>query len=320
MLINNQLFLVVLVGYIILVVVLIYTKVFSISGIIMFASIMFLWGIQTFFDWLYATSIIFKFPHLFELNVAFLYLIPPVVYLFIKSFFQYKIKFTFKDILHLIPFLSVIAFMLPFYFSSIEEKIIWSDNFNENNPAQAISHGLFYSQLVLYVYLILRYLRNLRRESETIKGVPLTIFKWFRVLSYFTLAYLVVMIIPMFFYSVQESLYIAAPINLVFFSIVSWGSIKMKFRLKEYRELEAIIIDFNKYGSQNLSKSDFEDILHIADDFLRKNRGLVNENYTLSNLAEKLQIPLCHITQALNALNKGRFYDYVLQAGKPHNF
>ena len=63
-------------------------------------------------------------PHLMRIGLPVLFLFGPLFYFYVKVLTDRTVRLRSRDLVHGIPFLVFVALMLPFYFSSREEKII----------------------------------------------------------------------------------------------------------------------------------------------------------------------------------------------------
>ena len=63
------------------------------------------------------------YPHLIGVYLPVLFLIPPLIYGFVKLELSYNYQWKPKHLLHLMPFFIVFLVMVPFYASPIEDKL-----------------------------------------------------------------------------------------------------------------------------------------------------------------------------------------------------
>ncbi len=71
---------------------------------------------------LYSTNTQFKFPHSYLMTSGFSFLYGPLLYFYFKRITQ-QYNFQIKDLLHLIPTVLILGYLLPIYMLSAEEKL-----------------------------------------------------------------------------------------------------------------------------------------------------------------------------------------------------
>ncbi|MFC2086164.1 hypothetical protein ACFLQ9_00430, partial [Bacteroidota bacterium] len=246
---------------------------------------------------LFRTEVILNVPYLAEFNIPFLYLIPPAYYFYIKSLFHYKLKFKRRNFVHIIPFLTTVAFLIPFYSSDIETKQNWLINaFNEFPPIKYVFTGLFLTQFFIYTYLCLKYLRRITLKIEESTGLPPNLKKWIRDLSYLSMFYLFIVSVPLIIDNSEETYAFFPMLNFVMFLIFLYRIFFLSDILLQLQSVNDIIADSEKYKASNISESDMTDILRMIDEYLVTNRVYQDPELSLTLLANKMQIPVNHVS------------------------
>lgn len=77
-----------------------------------------------FINYTYITGLILKIPHFVGLDATFDFLYPPIIFLYTRALVSKDTKFQSFDILHLIPFISHLTYvMMTFYMESETYKV-----------------------------------------------------------------------------------------------------------------------------------------------------------------------------------------------------
>ncbi len=101
----------------------------------------FICTLELLYGWLFSTKYILDVPHLLRLNTPFLYLLGPSLYFLILSNGQPNRKWFLNDLLHLIPFVLAILFLLPFYLFSTEAKVVYIQHLYEQLGSDSLWLG-----------------------------------------------------------------------------------------------------------------------------------------------------------------------------------
>jgi len=84
--------------------------------------------VELFYGWLVGSHYYFNVPFLLRLNSPLVFLIGPSIYFLVYSHLHPTVKLKSISILHLLPFIAVIFYFLPTYFSSNAEKLAYLDS------------------------------------------------------------------------------------------------------------------------------------------------------------------------------------------------
>lgn len=169
------------------------------------------------------------YPHLLNLSSTFVFLFGPMLYLYIISVFRPEKVFRIQNIIHFLPFLVFLGFMVPFYFQSGAAKLDFMEPVHKASggfgPHSAgiisikIFHLLSYSLVILF-YTKFRLFRNKIRANDFSSEDG----RWLGILSYnfigfsicFTLYHLSVIIYD---FSVEYDYLISLAMAIFIFSI-----------------------------------------------------------------------------------------------------
>jgi len=112
----------------------------------------------------YAREYYRAFPHLIGVSVPLIYLFGPILYLYAQSVSRGGHGLPRRSLLHLVPFLLVTLYLLPFFLRSGAAKISYLEAlFRQGSPTDlTILQQLQYPYGILYVVLTIRLLRRHR--------------------------------------------------------------------------------------------------------------------------------------------------------------
>jgi len=83
--------------------------------------------LELFYGWLIGSHYFYNVPFLLRFNSPFVFLIGPSIYFLVYSHLHPTLKWNNISVLHLLPFIAVIFYFSPTYFSSHAEKISYLD-------------------------------------------------------------------------------------------------------------------------------------------------------------------------------------------------
>jgi len=89
--------------------------------------IIFIVTIELFFGWLISSQYYYNVPFLLRLNTPLVFLIGPSIFFLVYSHINPNFKWNKVSFLHLVPFVGVIFYFTPVYFSSQVDKISYLD-------------------------------------------------------------------------------------------------------------------------------------------------------------------------------------------------
>ena len=105
---------------------------------------------------LFITQLIQQWPHLLGVGYPFIFLTGPAFYFFVKTYAEPKFTFSFRYLVHLIPALLLLFFMIPTYVASVSEKLKTIEYYYTMAPTEGLT-WFEWAYLNLHVVLILGY-------------------------------------------------------------------------------------------------------------------------------------------------------------------
>lgn len=251
-------------------------------------------------------------PSLIFIGFPFSYLWGPTFYLYVKSAAYINFKFRKLDVLHFLPFIVLVIFLLITYFPlTFEEKrSIFINRTYLLISLSNILHIFLRLQVLVYIILSIYTFVLLRKElKERYSLLSTTNLSWIKFLVIgFTVSYFLT--IPLIIYgriigyhNSLINLLIIAPyfiyFNIIFFK--AWYSPQL------FSGLEESV----KYKSSKLTKEEADEWVKKLDKFVKENKPYFNPELSLNQLAESINVPPRILSQIINEYFNQNFQDYI---------
>lgn len=131
-----------------------------------------------------------KFPHTFLMASSTALLYGPLLYFYFKcTTYNYKLKTL--DILHFIPNVALVIYLLPFYFLPVNDKIAIMLGLDASYKIN--KYVIFFSKvvsLVIYAFLIRRIYFSIKKSKLVRINKDLSVDKWMKTIYYIHVAYI----------------------------------------------------------------------------------------------------------------------------------
>jgi len=232
-----------------------------------------------------------------KLRISSAFLQMPLFYLYVKKACFQDFELNKYSLLHLLPF----GLFAVLYFQSD-----LSDNFD-------IWHAVF-AQIQFYTYIIailveLRKFRGVHRHQYSLKNET---YKWLTTTAIlFLSANVLVTIRGVYeaFYRFQSIEFLNYGISFFALGIISWFVLKtmrnpelfIRVRQKQSKEKKSINIDEKELAKQLLE----------LDGFMRKEKPFMNDNLSLSGLADLMGVAPKQLSLLINQVSGKHFFDYI---------
>jgi len=252
------------------------------------------------------------YPHLIRLSSTFVFLFGPVLYLYVISILRPEKLFRLQTIVHFLPFIVFLAYMLPFYIQSGSAKLEYLEQVRSNPgfTAQAagiisakVLHLLSYSVVIL-IYTRFRLFRKKVRSNDftTVSG------RWLNIISYnflgfslcFALYYALVATID---FNVEYDYMISFAMAVFIFSVGYLGYLNEDFMLPDN--------SFNKYENSTLNSTDAVRYKNELLAYMDLEKPYRDGELRLDDLAGELSIPPHHLSQVLNERIGRNFFEFI---------
>jgi AraC-like DNA-binding protein len=222
-------------------------------------------------------------------GLASLLLIGPLFYFYTRSVLEKSIRFTYRALLHLIPFL--IGLVFSFFINREHAKTI-------PIPVFVLLFCVYYGHYLVYLYLSHRQIRKFRAATGSADAAV----QWLRLLTFALAALWVVYVLNLLDDDVP---YILGPI---LYSFIAYGVTFVAIK-KGYIDA----LDAAKYKTTPLSEAEVNQIFEDVKQLLEDKALYKNPDLTLSTFSKALKVSPQKISMAINSRSGTNFNGFVNQ-------
>ena len=252
------------------------------------------------------------FPFVIGLPSTVIFLFGPLFYFYVKELTAGQFKFTKKDILHLVPFILLIIYKLPFFFKSTGEKLAsirGAGSLDENLVILIIQ--------IIHLFIYLFFVKRLLNEYENrIKSAMSSLDKinlrWITIgMNSFLVIFGIMTIFIMLFISGINaySIYVTVVPLMVSIIILAIGYFGLTQPIIIPPEIEYNKV--KKYEKSSLTSENSEKYLNKLLTMMEVEKPHLNNDLTLQKLSESLSISQHHLSQIINEKLNQNFFDFI---------
>ncbi len=271
----------------------------------------------------FSTDLLAENQLLFSGLIASFMLNGPFMYLYTSALIQNKERTRKIEYLHFLPFLIFISYLfLSSFYPDYAKNIRLEHVPNNGEPPfvfllllllTALSGPVYiYFSILLFRKLDINIFTNLSNSKDINLG-------WLRILVYsfgivwtaliiITIIHHVFNLFSMFFCT--DGLFLSLS---TFVILIGYFGLRQKNLVINHLEvdLELGTNVKNKYASSSLKESDRSQYLEKLKSFMNAKKPYLDENLTLTKLANELNIPVHHLSQLINEQLELNFFDFV---------
>jgi AraC-like DNA-binding protein len=256
---------------------------------------------------LFSTKYIYDFPHLSRLHHPFLFLAPPLLYLYIRELTARRGSLDRKDLLHFLPFLFCALYLTPYFLRGAEYKIA---NLASADYAQwyFIRSWLAIAQGAIYLYFVLWRLADLSRKlGESSSRSDKAILLQARVLVGLLLLVFFGGLIRLLLRNRGMETNLLLPLcGSIMVYAVAWLGLTRPETLAGASEQTP-----KKYERSTLTPERAEEYLKRLLKVMETEKPWADGDLTLQKLAERIAVPAPHLSQLINERIGQNFSDFV---------
>ena len=260
-----------------------------------------------------------RFPQLIFSTISIRYLLAPLFFIYCHTFIKTSIGA--KYLMHFLPFVLVTLLFTPVLFISGQEKLnllnsagnniqgiyLWFSTFNK----WLLSFQLIAYPLVLF-YQLNEYQKNENQESKEKNGNRI---KWLKFLNSLFLLYGLLMLFYFILVKfqiggIEKDYYISLIMCIAVYSISYVGMVNPEL-LKGEHFLEKI--PPLKYRKNRLEEDQLSTTIFKLEQLIQEEQIHLEAEVNLNLVAEKLNIPRHHISQALSLKLNKTFHEFINQ-------
>lgn len=269
---------------------------------IFFLTILIVMAIEILYGLLYQTNAIFDFPHLLRINTFLVIAFAPLLYLAVLFYYNPKRIMKRSDWLHFLPSLFTFLYFIPVFFSSSSEKLAYLNIMvHDTHVDSLIFGGLRRLQQGIYLVLIIRILWLSRN------GIKLQLSSsYFRPLFALFLLFTFMWCFDIYRYFFQFDFFTGVINTVLMSSLLLYLTIKLVTRESFFKES-----DVEKYASSGLSLDKENTLLDSIRKRFTDDKTYTDQSFSLSKLAEQLNVPSAYISQVINNQLGINFNEFV---------
>jgi len=259
-----------------------------------------------------------SYPSLIFLPIDFYFLSPVLLFLYAKSLIK---NLTRKDYWLLLPgIIEFISFFICFCFPATTKSkmiVLWEDSL-----WSFVYHFAFFVFVLYFIFKIIRLIRKHQIQvSNYFSDIQNRELKWVKLVAWYQIATLLMMIISIFFIDIVPDFYqqiLFSLINVIFIYWVSLHGLKQsKIEMPIFSEQsinkekeEMLIIDIiieSKPEPEDILEDDFQYILKIMEG----KKSYKNPELTLTDLADLTQISTKKLSHIINQKASVNFNTFI---------
>lgn len=274
------------------------------------AAFMFISSISIGGSVLHSTKLILLYPHLNQIATPFHFIFLPVLYLYMRVATSGEQRLRRKDLLHFIPFALCAAYYLPLYLQSRQDKLDYITSALQNYPpAEWRIRSLLlvlqsFPYMVLTVWMFLAHSRKTRNSSSSTAGLHLL---WLRIFVIMILVTAAAALLRLMFSFRAESMLLVPACFSIMVYVAGYMALKHPEALTGIDESTPS----KKYEKSNLTPERAEAYLKKLLHVMKTERPYIDGDLTLQKLADRLSIPVNHLSQIINERLGQNFFDFI---------
>lgn len=264
----------------------------------------------------------YSFPHLLGINYAFPFLYGPLFYLYVRALTAVDEQPDKKHLLHFIPYLTVVLYMLPDFMLNGPDKLVFIENLMKQQPlGYSIFdhlkpvHGIIYT--VLTIVEVKKHNLRIRESFSNVDKINLV---WFRnLVTGMVLIWSIVAISVILDDILNTS--IVANEGVIYFAIsilvysIGYMGLNQPDIFKQCHELcmnaDKDNVPESRYRKSGLSEKTASEISGRLMELMEKEKPYLDTELTLRSLSEKLDVSQHNLSEVINTKLETNFFDLI---------
>jgi AraC-like DNA-binding protein len=257
-----------------------------------------------------------QFPNLFRVSWIQLSIIGPIIYLFTKKITSEHSGLQKKDVIHLVPFIVYSCVLFPWFATptSIKRNLIqqYYDVLSQDDFS-----WLNQLSLILIIGYIIAALVHYKKYKEGIKNGFSDIEKQkFEFIKHFLYALLAIVLISgLVFYSRKLDIPFLTNFYhynyIIVVAMVYWIAYNLLTRRSLFLQTAPLNSVAAKYKKSGLSEDALKSIYFTLLKYIDIHQPYLDPDLNIFKLAEELNVPRHHVSQAINTQSGKSFYDFI---------
>jgi AraC-like DNA-binding protein len=279
-------------------------------------------------------GLIIEVPYLYKITAPINFLLPPIVYLYVRIMLFNKQKLNNLDFLHIIPFLLVLINYLPFYLLPISnKKDIIQDLLKDINISYKIQVG-YLSEYIINIFRILQNLIylifqwkliitfNKQNKNNEVEKQINNVIKWLRIFTSLSTISLIAFILLAFTALAFQDIYadgfifhlpdyiFASCFFIISTYLLTHPSIFAGLPFIKYKETASTLI-LNQTDYIPYIEQDYSTEIRIIIDYFETNKPYLIKGLNISQLAVEINISTRLISFIMNQHFEMRFNEFI---------
>ena len=279
-------------------------------------------------------GIIIDVPYLYKITAPINFLLPPIVYLYVRVMLFNKQKLKILDFLHIIPFLLVLINYLPFYLLPISnKKDIIQELFKDINTSYKIQVG-YLSEYIINIFRILQNLIylifqwkliitfNKQNKNIEVEKQINNVIKWLRIFTSLSTISLIAFILLAFTALAFQDIYadgfifhlpdyiFASCFFIISTYLLTHPSIFAGLPFIKYKQTPSTLI-LNQTDYMPYIEQDYSTEIAIILDYFETKKPYLKKGLNISQLAVEINIPTRLISFIINQHFEMRFNEFI---------
>ena len=259
---------------------------------------------------LISTKFILVYPNLNGIATPFPFLFGPIMFLYIRVATSGEKRLRKKDFLHFIPFVLCVAYYMPLYLQSRDHKLDYINAAFQNYPPiewRIRSLLLLFQSLPYLVLAVSMFLAHNRRTRDSSSPIARLHLLWLRIFMVMILTTAGAGLFRLIFNFRAETILLIP----LCFSIMVYVAGYMVLRHPEALTGVDESTPSKKYEKSNLTPERAEAYLKRLLHVMKTERPYIDGDLTLQKLADRLSIPINHLSQIINERLGQNFFDFI---------
>lgn len=257
---------------------------------------------------LQSTKLILVYPDLNQIATPFHFLFAPIMFLYVRVATSGEQRLRRKDLLHFIPSVLCGLYYLPLYLQSREHKLDYITAALQNYPPAEwrIRSLLLACQILPYLVATVWMAQN-RRTRDSSSVIARLHLVWVRIFIVMILTTAGVALLRLMFSFRAESMLVVPLCFSIMVYVAGYMALKHPEALTGVDEQTPS----KKYEKSNLTSERAEAYLKKLLHEMKTEKPYIEGDLTLQKLADRLSIPVNHLSQVINERLGQNFFDFI---------
>ena len=271
--------------------------------------------------YLNVSEISFKYPFILGIGEFFAILQGPFLYIYTLLLVSKDDKFKRIYLLHSLPFILIMAHVIPdFCFLPAEEKILYYNKIG-SNPPLIYFIGFILNNFLGVVYVVLTFFvlrKHNNRIEESFSYSEQIDLKWLKYLL-IAIACVWIIVVLSYFLNIYGLESIALTIAIFFLGYFGFKqptiftniSIDTAHKQPITKQDTPKTEQPDKYKKSGLKSSEIDKYTTQLIEFIKQEKPYLNNKLTLNQLAEAMNLSTNHLSQIINEKMNKNFFDFI---------